>query len=315
MDHQHPQGGAHRHDVMDRRLLWSALLNTAITAAEVVGGVLSGSLALLADALHNLSDVVALVLALVARRLGRRPPSASHTYGLKRVEVLSALLNAIVLLVITAFIAREALVRLMKPAPVRSGLMLAVALVALAANLVSVFLLRSHEREDLNVKSAFLHLLQDALASLAVVLAALFAGTAVGPYLDPVASLVVGFAVLRSALSIVMESVGMLVEAVPRGLDLRELVASTDAAFSPARLHHVHVWEVGPGQRVLTAHLSVPDMSLKACEGLLGRVREFLHDRWAIQHATLEAELNGCSQLERCGAPVGDGLPPTGYKT
>lgn len=308
--HQHPTGEVLHQDAMDRRLLWSALLNTAITAAEVVGGVLSGSLALLADAVHNLSDVVALVLALVARRLARRPPSASHTYGLKRVEVLSALLNALVLLAITAFIAREALVRLMKPEPVRSGIMLAVALVALVANLVSVLLLRSHGREDLNVKSAFLHLLQDALASLAVVLAALFADTPVGLYLDPVASLVVGFAVLRSALSIVMESVDMLVEAVPRGLDLEELVASADAAFGPARMHHVHVWQVGPGQRVLTAHVSVPDMSLEACEGLMRRMREFLHDRWFIEHATLEAELNGCGQLGDCGAPVGESRRP-----
>jgi|WetSurMetagenome_2_1015567.scaffolds.fasta_scaffold33182_2 cobalt-zinc-cadmium efflux system protein len=310
MSHHHPTGEAHSHDAMDRRLIWSALLNTAITAAEAVGGVLSGSLALLADAVHNLSDVVALLMALVARRLARRPPSASHTYGLKRVEVLSALLNALVLLAITAFIAREALVRLMKPEPVRSGLMLAVALVALAANLFSVLLLRGHGREDLNVKSAFLHLLQDALASLAVVLAALFADTPVGPYLDPVASLVVGFAVLRSALSIVMESVGMLVEAVPRGLDLQELVASADAAFGPARMHHVHVWEVGPGQRVLTAHVSVPDMSLEACEDLMRRVRGFLHDRWSIEHATLEAELNGCTQLGDCGAPMGENRPP-----
>jgi cobalt-zinc-cadmium efflux system protein len=311
MNHNHhPTGEVHSHDAMDRRLLWSALLNTAITAAEVAGGVLSGSLALLADAVHNLSDVVALLMALVARRLARRPPSSSHTYGLKRVEVLSALLNALVLLAITAFIAREALVRLMKPEPVRSGLMLAVALVALVANLFSVMLLRGHGREDLNVKSAFLHLLQDALASLAVVLAALFADTPVGPYLDPVASLVVGFAVLRSALSIVMESVGMLVEAVPRGLDLQELVASTDTAFGPARMHHVHVWEVGPGQRVLTAHVSVPDMSLEACEGLLRRVREFLHDRWSIEHATLEPELNGCTGAGDCGAPVGESRPP-----
>jgi cobalt-zinc-cadmium efflux system protein len=291
---------------MDRRLLWSALLNTAITASEVVGGILSGSLALMADALHNLSDVVALVLALLARRLGRRPPSASHTYGLKRLEVLSALTNALVLLAIIGFIAREALLRLQDPEPVRPGLMLAVALVALCANLFSVFLLRGHGKEDLNVKSAVLHLLQDALASLAVVLAALFSGTRVGPYLDPVASLVVCFAVLRSAFSIVLESVGMLVEAVPRGLDLEELVSSTDRAFDPARLHHVHVWEVGPGQRVLTAHVSVPDMTLEACEHLFSRMRAFLRERWGIEHTTLEAEVTSCAQGADCGAPVGN---------
>lgn len=290
---------------MDRRLLWSALLNTAITAAEVVGGILSGSLALLADALHNLSDVVALGLAIAARALSRRPPSAQHTYGLKRVEVLSALVNALVLFAITGFIAREALLRLLSPEPVKSGIMLGVALVALAANLASVFLLRHHQKDDLNVKSAFLHLLQDALASMAVVLAALLSGTRFGPYMDPVASLVVGFAVLHSALSIVWESLGMLVEAVPKGLDLGELVRSTESAFAPARMHHIHVWEVGPGQRVLTAHVSVPEMSVASCESLFQKIRSFLHDRWSIEHTTLEAEVNGCGHAGECGAPEG----------
>jgi cobalt-zinc-cadmium efflux system protein len=290
---------------MDRRLLWSVLLNTVITAAEVVGGILSGSLALLADALHNLSDVAALGLAMAARALSRRPPSAQHTYGLKRVEVLSALVNALVLFAITGFIAREALLRLLNPEPVKSGIMLVVALVALVANLASVFLLRHHQKDDLNVKSAFLHLLQDALASMAVVLAALLSGTRFGPYMDPVASLVVGFAVLHSALSIVWESLGMLVEAVPRGLDLGELVRSTESAFAPARVHHVHVWEVGPGQRVLTAHVAVPDMRVDECEALLRRMRNFFHDRWSIEHTTLEPEVNGCGQGDECGAPEG----------
>ncbi len=301
MTHDHP------HPDLDRRLLWSVLLNVLITAAEVVGGLMSGSLALLADALHNLSDVVALALALLARVVGRRPPSAQHTYGLKRVEVLAALVNALALVLITGVIAREALHRLLKPEPVKAGLMLAVAVVALAANLAAVFLLRHHDHDDLNVKSAFLHLLQDSLASLAVILAALFSKTSVGPYLDPVASLVVGFAVLYSAISIVWESVGMLVEAVPRGLDLDELVRSTGDVFAPARLHHVHIWEVGPGQRVLTAHVSVPDMDVSACEGLFGRIRGFLHERWAIEHATLEAEVNGCGEEDGCGAPVRGG--------
>jgi len=297
---------SHEHTAkdLDRRLLWSALLNLAITAGEVVGGILSGSLALLADALHNLSDVVALVLALAARVVGRRPPSASHTYGLKRLEVLAALANALALFAVTAFIAREAFHRILQPAPVKAGLMLAVASVALVANVASVFLLRSHGHDDLNVKSAFLHLLQDSLASLAVVLAALFSGTKVGPYLDPVASLVVGFAVLYSAVSIVWQSVGMLVEAVPRGLDLADLIRRTDQAFAPARLHHVHVWEVGPGQRVLTAHVSLPEMGIAASEELFGRIKAFLHDTWSIEHATLEAEVNGCGEGRECGAPM-----------
>jgi cobalt-zinc-cadmium efflux system protein len=288
---------------LDRRLLLSALLNVVVTAAEAVGGLVAGSLALLADAAHNLSDVVALVLAILARVVGRRPPSAQHTYGLRRVEVLAALVNALALFVVTFFIAREALRRLLHPQPVRAGLMFAIALVALIVNVVSVVLLRKHERHDLNVKSAFLHLLQDAFVSLAVVFAALFARTPVGPYLDPVASLVVGFAVLFSAFSILWDSFGMLVEAVPRGLDVAELVQAVDGRFAPARMHHVHVWEVGPGQRVLTAHVSVPDVSVVESEKLFDSVRRFLKERWSIEHATLEAEVNGCSPEEDCGAP------------
>jgi len=245
------------------------------------------------------------VLAIVARRLGRRPPSARHTYGLKRVEALSALANAVVLLVITGFIAREAFRRLSHPQPVNRGLMLAVAVVAFFANLAAVLLLEKHSREDLNVKSVFLHLLQDALASLAVVAAALFATTSIGPYLDPVASLVVGFAVLYSATGIVWETLGTLVEGTPRGLDLEGLVRSVDERFAPARIHHVHVWEVGPGQRVLTAHVTVRDMSVSASEQLFCRIREFLESAWSIGHATLEPEVNGCPPAG-CGAPVKD---------
>jgi cobalt-zinc-cadmium efflux system protein len=298
----HVDGGSDQS--LDRRLLISAVLNIAITLAEFVGGIFAGSLALLADATHNLSDVVALVLAIGARVLGRRPPSRQHTYGLKRLEVLAALLNALILLLITGFIAREALLRLLHPEPVKAGLMLAVATVALSANLVSVLLLHRHDREDLNVKSAFLHMLQDALASLAVVVAALFAHTSVGPYLDPVASLVVGFAVLLSALSIVSDSLGMLVEAVPKGMDLKDLITRVDERFAPARLHHVHVWEVGPGQRVLTAHVSVSDISVADSEALFAHIRSFLMEEWSIGHVTLEAEVNGCEGDPDCGAPA-----------
>ena len=302
----HPSGVAGAEKSLDRRLLASVLLNVVITAAEAAGGLVAGSLALLADAAHNLSDVVALALAFLARVIGRRPPSAQHTYGLRRVEVLAALANAVALFVVTYFIAREALHRLLDPQPVRAGLMFSIALVALVANLISVALLRKHERHDLNMKSAFLHLLQDAFVSLAVVLAALFARTPVGPYLDPVASLVVGFAVLFSAFSILWESFGMLVEGVPKGLEVGELVREVDERFSPARMHHVHVWEVGPGQRVLTAHVSVPDVSVVESERLFDSVREYLKERWAIDHATLEAEVNGCGPGEDCGAPRGE---------
>ena len=226
--------------------LWASLgLNAVITLAEVIGGLMAGSLALLSDAAHNLSDVAALGLAVGSRRLARRPPTPRHTYGLKRAEVIAALVNALSLMAVTAFIAREAVLRLLHPAPVDQGVMLAVALVALVANLASVLLLRRHDDADVNVRSAFLHLAQDAVASLAVVVAALLAHTAIGA------------SSIRSprcwwcerAAERAVAGVGDRPDAA-RGHARRDRPPAAGVArgerFAPARLHHLHVWEIGP---------------------------------------------------------------------
>lgn len=293
-DHEAVRDGA-----MDRKLLASAGLNVTITLAEFFGGLLSGSLALMSDAAHNLSDVAVVALALWARRLGRRPPTARHTYGFKRGEVIAALVNAVVLIAVSLFIGREALGRLLHPTAVDRDLMLAVALVALAANVGSMLLLRRHEEDDVNVRSAFLHMAQDALASLIVVAAALLAHTAVGPYVDPVAALIVVFAVLRSALSLVWETFSTLLEGAPAGVDLEKLVQEVKEAFPAITLHHVHLWQIGPGQRLLTAHASLREnLDGRSIETLFGEVKGFLHDRWHVAHATLEPEVEGCGQGE-----------------
>lgn len=296
--HTHDHRGADRDPDarLDRRLWLSTALNLAITIAEVVGAVFAGSLALAADAAHNLSDVGALVLAIIARRIGRRPASPRFTYGLKRVEVFAALVNAGVLLGVAVFIALEALRRLSAPTPVSADTMLVVAVFALAGNLVSVLLLKGHHHHDLNVRSAVLHLLQDALASVAVIVAALFVETAAGPWLDPAASLLICLAVLRSAGMIVWEALHLLVEAAPRDLDVGALAAAVGERFAPAALHHVHVWEVGPGQRALTAHIAIENTTVDRAENLCAAVRAYLHDAWGIAHATLEPECEGCGE-------------------
>ena len=216
---------------LDQRLWISAALNITITLVELAGGLLAGSLALLADAMHNFADAGALGVAIFARWLGRRAPTPRHTYGFKRAEILAALLNAAALIAISLLIGREALGRLFHPEAVRSSVMLVAALIALAANLASVGLLKSHSREDINVRSAFLHLLQDALASGAVVAAALLTRTGIGPYVDPVAAILVGFVVLRSAVSIVQESLHTLLEATPPDLNRRRAGSGGLRAF------------------------------------------------------------------------------------
>jgi cobalt-zinc-cadmium efflux system protein len=294
-----PSGGERSLDV---RLGLTAGLNVAITVAELGGGLLSGSLALLSDAAHNLGDVVAVVLALWARRVSRRPPTLRHTYGFKRLEVIAALTNAVLLLAATVLIAREAVVRFLHPAPVAQGIMLLVASVAFVANVGSVMLLHRHEDGDVNVRSAFLHLAQDALASLAVVVAALLAHTRIGPYVDPVAALFVGFMVLRGALALVRETLSTLMEGAPGDLDIAALASGIYGVFAPARIHHVHVWEIGPGQRVLTAHVTLgEERDVRAVGDLLARIKARLRDEWGIAHATLEPELESCGQSELLG--------------
>jgi cobalt-zinc-cadmium efflux system protein len=286
---------------LDRRLWASAALNLCITLVELAGGLWAGSLALLADAAHNLADVGALGLAIFARRLGRRAPTPRHTYGLKRAEVVAALLNAAALIAISALIGREAVARLFHPEPVRASVMLVAAAVAFLANVGSVLLLRTHSAEDINVRSAFLHLAQDALASLAVVVAALFTRTAAGRYVDPAVAMLIGVVVLRSAISIVSESLHTLLEAAPVGVDVDQLAGEVARRFTDVRLHHVHAWEVGPGQRMLTAHMKVGATTLLEAEAIAAEVRSFLYEEWGIIHATLEAEANGCGREELLG--------------
>jgi cobalt-zinc-cadmium efflux system protein len=280
---------------LDSRLWLGVGLNVLIAAAEVVGGLASGSLALLSDALHNASDVAALLLAIGARTLGRKTPTRRFSYGFRRLEVMAALVNAAVLVALAVLVGREAIERLRHPAAVEAHTMLAVALFAFGGNVAAVLLLGRHEKHDLNVRSAFLHLVQDALSSLVVVAAALLAGTRAGPSLDPAASLLIGAAVVASAGRLIWDSVRILVEAAPTGLDVDELTAGLDAAFAPARFHHVHAWTVGPGQVALTAHVRLEGGSLEDAERRLASIRQLLAERWDIHHATLEPEKERCS--------------------
>jgi cobalt-zinc-cadmium efflux system protein len=289
--HNHPGPGRS----LDARLWLGVGLNVLITAVEVVGGAASGSLSLLSDALHNASDVGALLLAIAARTLGRKAPTGRFSYGFRRFEVLAALVNAAVLVGLAVLVGREAVGRLRHPAAVDGRTMLAVALVAFVANTAAVLLLHRHDAHDLNVRSAFLHLLQDALASLVVVGAALLSGTKAGPWVDPAASLLIGVAVVFSAGRLIRASLRILIEAAPSGLDVEAMVAALDAAFAPSVFHHVHAWTVGPGEVVLTAHVKVACESLADVEALLAAIRRVLAERWDIHHATLEPEWQHCS--------------------
>jgi cobalt-zinc-cadmium efflux system protein len=262
--------------------------------AEVVGGIVSGSLALLADAGHMLTDAAALLMALLAVQFAQRKPNARHTFGLLRLTTLAAFVNAIALLVITVLIVWEALRRFYQPQPIAGGLMLGIAIAGLLANLLSFWLLhRGSEEKNLNVRAAALHVLGDLLGSVGAIVAAVIIMLTGWTPIDPILSLLVSLLVVRSAWSLLRESLHELLEGAPAHIDANKLSRELTRTIDEVRnVHHVHLWQVGE-KPVLTLHVQV--IPPYDHDGLLQRIHHFLHQHYQIAHATVQMEYQPCS--------------------
>lgn len=269
-------------------------MTLAYTVAEVVGGILANSLALLADAGHMLTDSLSLALALFAARFALRPPDPERTYGYQRAEILAALANGVALAVACVWIFWEAVQRLRTPTPVASGLMAFVALGGLAVNVVAAWVLRGEH--DLNVRAAFLHVVGDALGSVGALVAALLIATRGWSWADPLASMVIGVVIVISASRLVLESVNVLMEGTPAHLDPAAIRRCLQEIEGVADVHDLHVWSLSGSRPLLTAHLVTRHGAPP------GRVlRSALHDlevRFGIAHATLQLEPPDFSVVE-----------------
>ncbi len=296
--HNHVENNPHGGMSLQKRLSLSIWLNAVIVIAQILGGIYSGSLALLSDSMHNLSDVAALGIALFAIRLSQRPATVKYTYGMKRAEVLAALLNGATLLIVVTLIVREAIERILHPQPIASGIVLIVASIGLLANAAAMFLLRTHAHDDLNMKGAFLHLLQDTISSLVVIGSALLVSLPYGQYFDPIASLVVAIMVLFSGWHIVRDALHILMEGTPHDIDLEQIQSEIEREFPIQSIHHIHIWEIGSGGRLLTAHVKMDDQSLTQAECTLNTMQEHLNHHWKIDHCTLMPEVCGCQKQE-----------------
>jgi cobalt-zinc-cadmium efflux system protein len=270
------------------------LLNFAITVVEIVGGLWSGSLSLLSDALHNLSDGLSIVLTWGAIRLTERRNSARHTYGLKRAEIVAAFINAAVLLAITLFLFQHAALRLFHPEPVDGGLMTVVALFGLAANVVGTLLLRRGSEHSMNLRSAYLHLLSDAASSAAVVVGGLAILRWQAYWVDPVLTILIGVYVLRESMRLLAQALHVLMEGAPPGLDLDALRRAVEALPDVENLHHLHVWTVGEQDVHLSAHVNVRDMRISDGDGLRRAIEELLSRSFGVTHATIQLECGQC---------------------
>ncbi|EPB4364943.1 TPA: CDF family zinc transporter ZitB [Enterobacter hormaechei subsp. oharae] len=293
MAHSH----SHSHSTGDenaKRLLLAFGVTATFMIIEVTGGLISGSLALLADAGHMLTDAAALLFALLAVQFARRPPNARHTFGWLRLTTLAAFVNAIALVVITILIVWEAFQRFRHPQPIAGTTMMVIAIAGLVANILAFWILhRGSSEKNLNVRAAALHVLGDLLGSVGAIVAALIImGTGWTP-IDPILSVLVSCLVLRSAWRLLKESVNELLEGAPTSLDIGELKRNLCRSIPEVRnVHHVHVWLVGE-KPLMTLHVQV--IPPHDHDALLERIRHFLEHHYEIAHATIQMEYQPCN--------------------
>jgi cobalt-zinc-cadmium efflux system protein len=290
--HDHPQEIT-RAAGRERKLLFAFLLTTGMMVAEVIGGLWSGSLALVADAGHMLVDSLALALAFFAVRLALRPADARRTYGYGRLEVLAGFVNALTQFLLVGFIAYEAITRLFKPVEILSGVMLGVAIVGLLVNLIVLRILHGHAHDDVNFGAATLHVLGDLLGSVGAVLAALAVRWMGWNWADPVLSLLVSLLILHSAWQLLRRSTHILLEGVPEGMDPQEVetvLRTVDVSIRD--VHHLHVWQLASGSRMATLHLELHDHNDGA--RVLAAVNLALQERFGIRHTTVQIDLGDC---------------------
>ena len=291
MGHQHHHHGDPS-EIGERRLWWAVGANMLLTLAQVVGGMLSGSLSLVADALHNFSDAASLLIALVAIRIGRRPPDQFKTFGYKRAETVAALINLTTLIIIGLYLCYEAIMRFITPEPVAGWMVVIVAGIALAVDVFTALLTYSQSKTSMNIKAAFLHNVTDALASIGVIIT----GTLILLYgwvwTDAAMTLIISCYVLWQGFTQIPKVIHLLMEGAPEVMDIKDIIDVMETESGVTNVHHVHVWQLDEHRNALEAHVVLSEQA--DMDDLKSRLKQVLHDRFEIEHSTLEFESKNC---------------------
>lgn len=285
----------HEHRSDQKPLIIALSITASMMVVEFAGGLLSNSLALVSDAGHMLTDTSVLALALLAMWIARRASaSPERTFGYLRLEILSALFNGAALLLVAGVILFESYQRYLHPAQVHSQLMLAVAAAGLAANLLGAWVLSSGRRENLNLKAAFWHILSDAVSSVGVIVGGFIIYFTGWQVVDPILGALIALLIIRGACDILSESVEILLEATPRDIKLPEVIREIKGIEGVRDLHDVHIWTITSGYRALAAHVEIEDAQVSSCGELLVEINRRLHEKFHIEHATLQLECETC---------------------
>ncbi|MCO4812713.1 MAG: cation diffusion facilitator family transporter [Gammaproteobacteria bacterium] len=298
--HQHDHDHAHVHEASEsnlKRVMIALVLTGTFMFVEVVGGILSGSLALLADAGHMLTDTMALALAAAAFHVSKRPPGGSLTYGYQRFQILAAFVNGLSLLFIVGWILYEAVERFIYPRDILGETMLVVAAAGLVVNIFSFAVLHTGDQENLNIRGAALHVAGDLLGSVAAIVAAIVIIYTGWTLIDPILSIAVAMLILRSAWSLVKRSAHVLLEGAPDWLDVADMQERVVANVPDVSgIHHVHVWGLTPQQLMLTMHVTLA-VNVPSQSDVVRRVKAFVEQEYGIGHSTVEVEIDGCADL------------------
>ena len=301
MGHDHHQDNhdhAHVHEASEsnlKRVMIALVLTGTFMFVEVVGGILSGSLALLADAGHMLTDTMALALAAAAFHVSKRPPGGNLTYGYQRFQILAAFVNGLSLLLIVGWILYEAVERFIYPRDILGETMLVVAAAGLVVNIFSFAVLHTGDQENLNIRGAALHVAGDLLGSVAAIVAAIIIIYTGWTLIDPILSVAVAMLILRSAWSLDKRSAHVLLEGAPDWLDVADMQERVvDNVPGVSGIHHVHVWGLTPQQLMLTMHVTLAD-NVPSQSDVVRRVKAFVEQEYGIGHSTVEVEIDGCA--------------------
>ena len=300
--HQH----AHSHDHGTGNILqWSLVATTVFAAIELVAGIQAHSLALVSDAGHNFTDALALLLTWVGFYLQSKPANEIKTYGYHRASVLSAFVNALTLVALSGWILYEAVERLRHPQPVQELVMMAVAVLGLLVNGGIVLVLRAASRNDLNVRSAFIHMLGDALGAVAIIGGAVAIRYTGWQQVDPALSILIGLLIVWTAWDIIRESLNILLEGLPRGIRLQEVGGAMQAIEGVLDVHDLHIWSLGSSTHALSCHVLIEDVPPSASDIILRRLNDMLSHRFLISHTTVQFEHVSCAISETgCAIPV-----------
>ncbi len=281
----------HHHDVSGKNLFITIVLNVIITLSQIVGGIFSGSLALLSDAMHNFSDVLALVIAYVANRLAARPNNTSKTFGYKRAEILAALFNASVLIGIAIFLIIEAFHKFYHPEPINSIWVISLGTLSIVLNAASVLLVKDDAHDNMNIKAAYLHLLTDVMTSVAVVGGGILMYYFGIFWIDPLISTLIALYLIWASFGLVKESSAILMQFTPEGIDVEEIVKAIEEENAIQNVHHIHIWKLNDHQINLEAHLDFNEnITLLESNRVIETLEKKLHDTFDVEHTTFQCE-------------------------